>query len=183
MELTAIYKRVIGLDVHQAKISACAVAEQADGKVTVESREFGGFKRDRRALAEWARSFGPEVVVMESTGIYWKSPYAALQAVGIAAWVVNARRVLYRAGAQDRCGRCSVAGHLGACGLAARVIHPEGRHPIPAADRAPAPKARWNAGLGEEPLAQAAGRCGHPAQCGGQRHSWAGRARHGQGVD
>lgn len=78
MELTPIYKRIIGLDVHQAKISACAVAEQADGTVTVESREFGGFKRDRRALAEWAKSFGPDVVVMESTGIYWKSPYAGI---------------------------------------------------------------------------------------------------------
>jgi hypothetical protein len=93
MELTAIYKRVIGLDVHPAKISACAVAEQANGKVTVESRESGGFKRDRRALAQWAKSFGPEVVVMESTGICWKSPYAALKNVGIAAWVVNARHV------------------------------------------------------------------------------------------
>jgi transposase len=30
---------------------------------------------------------------MESTGIYWKSPYAALEAVGIVAWVVNARHV------------------------------------------------------------------------------------------
>jgi hypothetical protein len=39
MELTVIYKRVIGLDVHPAKISACTVAEQANGKVTVESRE------------------------------------------------------------------------------------------------------------------------------------------------
>ena len=93
MELTPIYKRVIGLDVHQAKISACAVAEQPDGTVTVEHREFGAFKRDRRALAEWARAFGPDVVVMESTGIYWKSPYAALEAVGIVSWVVNARHV------------------------------------------------------------------------------------------
>ena len=31
MELTAIYKRVIGLDVHQAKISACALMQQPDG--------------------------------------------------------------------------------------------------------------------------------------------------------
>jgi len=93
MEITPIYKRVIGLDVHQAKISACAVAEQPDGTLTVEQREFGAFKRDRRALAEWAREFAPEVVVMESTGIYWKSPYAALEGVGIAAWVVNARHV------------------------------------------------------------------------------------------
>lgn len=93
MEITAIHKRVIGLDVHQNKISACAIAEQPDGTVTVTHREFGGYKRDRRALAEWASEFAPEVVVMESTGIYWKSPYAALEKVGIAAWVVNARHV------------------------------------------------------------------------------------------
>lgn len=48
------YKRVIGLDVHQAQISACAIREQADGSVLVERREFGGFKRDHKALAEWA---------------------------------------------------------------------------------------------------------------------------------
>lgn len=93
MEITPIYKRVIGLDVHQARISACALAEQADGTVTVEQREFGAFKRDRRSLAQWAREFAPDVMVMESTGTYWKSPYAALETVGIAAWVVNARHV------------------------------------------------------------------------------------------
>ena len=30
---------------------------------------------------------------MERTGVYWKSPYAALESVGIRAWVVNARHV------------------------------------------------------------------------------------------
>ncbi len=93
MELKPIFRRVIGLDIHQAKISACALSEQSDGSVTIEMREFGGFKRDRRALAQWAREFGPEIVVMESTGIYWKSPYAALEREGIVAWVVNARHV------------------------------------------------------------------------------------------
>jgi transposase len=93
MEITPIYKRVIGLDVHQAKISACALIEQADGTVRVEHREFGAFKRDRRALALWAKGHCPEVVVMQSTGIYWKSPYAALESVGVTAWVVNARHV------------------------------------------------------------------------------------------
>ena len=93
MDITPIYPRVIGLDVHQAKISACAIAELAAGGVTVEHREFGTFKRELRALAEWARAFGPNVVVMESTGVYWKSPYAALERAGILAWVVNARHV------------------------------------------------------------------------------------------
>jgi len=93
MELITLHKRVIGLDVHQAQITACAIIEEADGTTQIEQRQFGAFKRDRRALAEWAASLRPDEVVMESTGIYWKSPYAALEAVGISAQVVNARHV------------------------------------------------------------------------------------------
>lgn len=93
MELTPIYKRVIGLDIHQAQITACALMEQSDGTVVIDERQFGGFKRDRKALAEWACAIAPEVVVMESTGIYWKSPFAALERVGIVAWIVNAHHV------------------------------------------------------------------------------------------
>lgn len=93
MELIPIYKRVIALDVHQAKITACAIVEHDDGRQEVSKCEFGAFKRDRRALAQWALQISPEVVVMESTGVYWKSPFAALEGVGIIAWVVNARHV------------------------------------------------------------------------------------------
>jgi transposase len=93
MELTPIHKRVIALDVHQAKITACAIVEHDDGRQEMTKLDFGAFKRDRRALAQWALQIRPEVVVMESTGVYWKSPFAALEAVGIIAWVVNARHV------------------------------------------------------------------------------------------
>lgn len=93
MDLTPMHKRVIALDVHQAKITACAVVEHDDGRVEVTKRDFGAFKRDRRALAQWALEMAPEVVVMQSTGVYWKSPFAALEAVGLIAWVVNARHV------------------------------------------------------------------------------------------
>lgn len=93
MDLTPMHKRVIALDVHQARITACAVVEHHDGRVEVIKRDFGTFKRDRRALAQWSLEIGPEVVVMESTGVYWKSPLAALEVVGIIAWVVNARHV------------------------------------------------------------------------------------------
>ena len=93
MELAALYKRVIGLDIHQAQITACALIEEADGTMRIEQRQFGGFKRDRRALALWAASLHPDEIVMESTGIYWKSPYAALEAAGLFAKMVNARHV------------------------------------------------------------------------------------------
>lgn len=93
MELVALHKRVIGLDVHQAQITACAILEEPEGNTRIEQRQFGAFKRDRLALAQWASKLCPDVVVMESTGIYWKSPYAALEAMGIRALVVNARHV------------------------------------------------------------------------------------------
>ena len=93
MELAKLYKRVVGLDVHQAKITACAITEEEAGETSVELAEFGGFKRDRQALAQWVAAHDPEMVVMESTGIYWKSPYVALERVGVVATVVNARHV------------------------------------------------------------------------------------------
>jgi len=93
MELTPLYRCVAALDVHQAKLTVCVLREEADGELKVELREFGGCKRERREMACWVASFAPESVVMESTGIYWKSPYAALERVGVRALVVNARHV------------------------------------------------------------------------------------------
>lgn len=52
MDLKAIHRRVIGLDVHQAKITACALIEHDDGRIGCQLQEFGAFKRDRRALAQ-----------------------------------------------------------------------------------------------------------------------------------
>ena len=64
--------------------------EQPDGSIGQASCEFGGFRRDCRALAAWLAELRVELVVMESTGIYWKSVHAHLKNAGIAAWVVNA---------------------------------------------------------------------------------------------
>lgn len=93
MEIEAIHKSAVGLDVHQKHVTACVILEQADGAIFSETKEFGTFKRDRRALVAWISQWKPEIVVMESTGIYWKSTYVALESAGITALVVNARHV------------------------------------------------------------------------------------------
>lgn len=38
MELAALHKQVIGLDVHQAQITACALGEEPDGTIRIEHR-------------------------------------------------------------------------------------------------------------------------------------------------
>ena len=93
MDIQPIFRCAVGMDVHLALICVCIIVAQPGLEPEVHRREFGGFQRDRRAMADWIASFNPEIVVMESTGIYWKSPYAALEKVGIQAQVVNAQQV------------------------------------------------------------------------------------------
>ena len=89
MDLIPLHKRVVALDVHQAVITACAIIADEDG-VRIEERSFETFKRGLRALRDWCLQIAPEVVVMESTGIYWKSPHAWLERAGLNCMVVNA---------------------------------------------------------------------------------------------
>lgn len=88
--LSPLHRRVAGIDVHRMLHVVTVLIEQPDGSINKHSREFGGFKRDYRALAAWLNELQVELVVMESTGIYWKSVYAHLENAGITAWVVNA---------------------------------------------------------------------------------------------
>ena len=125
MELKSIYKCVIGLDIHQAQITACAISEDEDGHVSEVHQQFGAFKKDRRQLAQWCANFAPDEVVMESTGIYWKSPYAALEQVGIRAKVVNARHVKQVPGRKTDIGDAQWLAMLGRAGLLRSSFVPE----------------------------------------------------------
>jgi transposase len=88
--LSSLHRRVAGIDVHRMLHVATVLIERPDGSIDKHSRAFGGFKRDCRALAAWLTELQVQLVVMQSTGIYWKSVYAHLQNAGITAWVVNA---------------------------------------------------------------------------------------------
>ena len=89
--MNPMYRRIAGLDVHRMLYVLTVLIELDDGTLEKHQRSFGGFKRDRRALVAWLLELGVGLVVMESTGIYWKSIYAALEQAGIPAHVVNAR--------------------------------------------------------------------------------------------
>ena len=93
MEIQAIYGNVIGLDVHQKQITAAALTLNQQGQVDHEIKVFGTFKKDLQSLVQWAKDKCPELIVMESTGIYWKSPYQALEKAGLTTIMVNARAV------------------------------------------------------------------------------------------
>jgi transposase len=93
MDLIPICRCAVGIDIHLNLIEVCVIAENPDGEPQVHRRRFGGFRRERLEMADWIAGFAPDTVVMESTGIYWKSPYVYLERLGIRALVVNAQHV------------------------------------------------------------------------------------------
>ena len=63
--------RVAGLDVHRDSVTACV--EVFDGtEVSVFKDRFSTTAKGVRELAEWLADAEVELVVMESTGVYWK---------------------------------------------------------------------------------------------------------------
>ncbi len=88
--MESLHRRVAGLDVHRMKQVLTVLIEDEDGNLIKYTREFGGFKGDLRALVAWLTECQVELVILESTGIYWKSVFASLSAAGIPAWGINA---------------------------------------------------------------------------------------------
>lgn len=66
-----ISNRVAGLDVHRDSVTACV--EIFDGvEVSVIKERFSTTAKGVRGLSEWLAEADVELVVMESTGVYWK---------------------------------------------------------------------------------------------------------------
>jgi transposase len=91
--MQAIVQRCAGLDVHKKIIVVTMLLEQSDGSVKEETKEYGTTYKACEELANWLLSHDVQLSVMESTGIYWKNIYAALEKVGLHVSVVNARHV------------------------------------------------------------------------------------------
>jgi transposase len=91
--MEAIVQRSAGLDVHKKIIVVTILLEQSDGSVKEETREYGTTYKACEGLANWLLSHNIQISVMESTGIFWKNIYAALEKAGLRVSVVNARHV------------------------------------------------------------------------------------------
>jgi len=115
--MKTLYRRVAGIDVHRMRQVATILIEQDDGGTEKHSREFGGFKQDLEWLAAWLNRYQVELVVMESTGIYWKSLYAHLERAGIETWVVNAHHIKHVPGRKTDMGDSHWLAELGRFGL------------------------------------------------------------------
>lgn len=115
--METLHQRVAGIDVHRMKHVVTVLVEDDTGQPIKQQQEFGGFKRDLKALAGWLRALRVELVILESTGIYWKSVYAHLEQAGIPVWVVNAHHVKHVPGRKTDVADSEWLAQLGRYGL------------------------------------------------------------------
>ena len=101
-----------GLDVHRRQVVSTVIREGSK-----EAREYGTFHRELQELAHWLQRERVELAVMESTGIYWKAIYAALEDAGIETRVVNARHVKQVPGRKTDVQDSEWLAELARCGL------------------------------------------------------------------
>lgn len=94
IKLKVIVKKTAGLDIHK-KIVVCTVRHlQDDGEtITKETKDFRTFPDDLKKLRLWLDSKDVEVAAMESTSVYWKPVYAAIEDSSYRVMVVNARHI------------------------------------------------------------------------------------------
>lgn len=87
-----IYDQVAGLDVHRDSVTACFRHRGPRGGVIRQKEQFTTTTAGLSVLAAWLADRQVELVAMESTGVYWKPVYYALEH-RFTLWLCNARHV------------------------------------------------------------------------------------------
>ena len=89
-------------------------------------REVGSMTDDLNGLADWLLACGVDVVVLESTGVYWIPVYEVLEQRGLKPWLVDARQVKYVPGRKSDVQDCQWLQKLMSCGLLRAAFRPAG---------------------------------------------------------
>jgi transposase len=87
-----IVERPAALDVHKARVTACARVPDRRGGREQHVAEFATTVRGLLALRDWLGGHAVTQVVMEATGVDWKAPWAILEHE-FECMLVNARHV------------------------------------------------------------------------------------------
>lgn len=90
--MEVVHERCCGLDVHKRTVVACLLSSGKGGQPAREVRTFGTMGADLLQLREWLEEAGCRQAAMESTGVYWKPVYNALEGA-VELVVVNVQQV------------------------------------------------------------------------------------------
>ena len=98
-DITTVNSRSIGIDVHKDKFVACFAevrkeCETSHGleeQINYQFLTVRGNPDERQELIQWIQEKQPEVIIMESTGIYWKALFCEMEEAGLHPELINPR--------------------------------------------------------------------------------------------
>jgi transposase len=91
--MDVLIERCAGLDVHRDTVVATVRRPGPGGMRRSQTRTFSTMTSALEELAEWLVSEKVTLAGMESTGIYWKPVYFALEERRLSVWVINAEHL------------------------------------------------------------------------------------------
>ena len=74
-----LFSRVCGIDVHKGTLAVCVLIYREGKKPEARYKEFGTHQKALTALRNWLSAQKVTHVAMESTGVYWKPVWYALE--------------------------------------------------------------------------------------------------------
>jgi len=113
-----------GIDGHAAQWTACLRRVGDDGTMSTEWRDFGTTYDQLLTCRPWLNEQGCPIVVLESTGVYWKPIYHVLVTT-LEVVVANARSVRQRPGKKTEQADAAWLAEL----LAPGLVEPRGIPP------------------------------------------------------
>ena len=118
----------IGCDVHSTNVVCCSLQKSVDGSWIQTKEVFDTNYRTLPLFTDWCQRFAPKVIVMESTGTYWMSPYDALEAAGLPITIVNPAQVKGMAGHKTDQEDANRLAQIGVNGSYKKSFIPEKRY-------------------------------------------------------
>ena len=77
--MQVVYPRCCGLDVHKKTVTACVMVFDEQGRRKVRKKQFETYRQALNMLLLWLCASKVTHVAMESTGVYWKPVWNALE--------------------------------------------------------------------------------------------------------
>jgi len=77
--MQVVYPRCCGLDVHKKSVTACVLVLDQQGQRSVRKKQFETHRQGLQRLVLWLYACKVGPVAMESTGVYWKPVWNALE--------------------------------------------------------------------------------------------------------
>ena len=114
--MDVILDRCAGLDVHQATVAVCVRLPGVSGTRTEIHQTFGTTTPALLTLRDWLAAHRVTHVAMESTGVYWKPVYYALEDA-CTVLLVNAAHMANVPGRKTDVADCAWIAQLLECGL------------------------------------------------------------------